>query len=79
MKPNLTEIGLIDDGATFTPIEAGRLLGCTASCVTQWIGKEKIKAIKRGGRYFISGAEIKRAVQAQEEQTNESAAPGTDL
>lgn len=79
MKPNMEEIQRIDDGATFTPIEAGRLLGCTASCITQWIKRGGIiKVAKRGGRYFISGAEIKRLTKEQEEK--DGASPGsTDL
>ncbi|MFA5186874.1 MAG: helix-turn-helix domain-containing protein [Patescibacteria group bacterium] len=63
MKPNLEQIKLIDDGATFTPVEAARLLGCTASCVTTWINKKDIKALKVGGRYFISGKDIKEKIE----------------
>ena len=49
--------------SAFTPTEAARLLGCTASAIRIRIKRGQLKAFKVGGQLFIKTADVQAFVQ----------------
>lgn len=63
MRPNLKLIETLKDDAIFTMTEAGKFLGITAAGIRNWGIKGRIKLVKIGGRYFVQGSELRKAVK----------------
>jgi hypothetical protein len=63
MKPDLKLIKSIDPDGVYTFAEAAELCSMSAAGIASWAKRGTIKKIAIGNRFFVTGAELKKAIQ----------------
>jgi hypothetical protein len=63
MKPNIDRLKSITDEMMFTLAEAATMCGVTAAGVRSWAIKGQIKLVRVGSRFYVTGAELRKAVE----------------
>ena len=63
MKPTIEKLNSIVNEAMYTLDEAATLCGVTSAGVRNWAYKEKIKLVRVGSRFYVTGEELKRAIE----------------
>jgi len=62
MKPTIQSLKSIENDTMYTLDEAAALCGVTAAGIRQWSLKGHVKFIRVGSRFYVTGAELKKAI-----------------